>query len=204
MKLHHKISGRLFGYRLENLTVDDLYEEKADLERQEKLILGDIHILSENKRQLFEKGYAASEAERRSLAGKLKIMGHRLKMKNAIAERTNNRFQAIDQLIFIKEMDPVGGSGLLNVISKVPQSRVMDFLSRFSVKDAVENGKIDTFRRNMENEFGLIGTPETDTATAQLLDVWNKGDQAQMEEEFQLWERQHADEEEVHSAWAAC
>lgn len=66
MGIIDKIKGNPFKKRnpFKELKKDDLTAERIRLEREEKLKIGEVERLSKQKKELFNRGFEASEGER--------------------------------------------------------------------------------------------------------------------------------------------
>lgn len=182
------IKKAFFGNRIEQLGLDGLSTEKLRLERVERQILNDLRKLEDLKRKDFEKGFDASPAEKKTLARRIHLSDQRIKLKTAQMDKASEALSAVEQIIFIKENSrKFEDSEFLSAMSRTTQSEMDSFLSKVSLKEAIETGKIDKVRLAMEQEFGMIPDQETDPQTTQLLSIWDKGDEARIDDEFEKW-----------------
>ena len=196
------IKKAFFGNRIEQLGFDDLCTEKLRLERVERQILNELRKLEEIKRRDFEKGFDASPAEKKTLARKITLSDQRIKLKTAQMDKASEALSAVEQIIFIKENTrKFEDSEFLSAMSRTTQSEMDSFLSKVSLKEAIETGKIDKVRLAMEEEFGMIPDHESDPQTVQLLSIWDKGDEARIDEEFEKWSSKD-DQDDVGSTIA--
>jgi len=190
------IKKTFFGSKIEQLGLDGLCTEKLRLERVERQILIELRKLEERKRQDFEKGFDAYPAEKKTLARKIHLSDQRIKLKTAQMDKASEALSAVEQIIFIKENSrKFEDSEFLAAMSRTTQSEMDTFLSKVSLREAIETGKIDKVRLAMEEEFGMIPDHETDPQTSQLLSIWDKGDEAKIDEEFEKWSAKDVQED---------
>ena len=152
-----KYTNKLFGNKMNQVELDDLYKEKVRRERMERQILFEINRLTDDKRRNFERGFSVTPQEKKSIARKINLLEQSIKLKVAQADRSSQALEALEQIIFIKEnSQKFEDSGILALMARTSQTDMDKFLASMSLKDAVETGKLDTVRRAMEEEFGLI------------------------------------------------
>ncbi len=184
------------GNPFEKLKKDDLTAERIKLERDEKLKIGEVTRLSSQKKELFDKGFKASEAERRALARQIQQLDQKIKLDSIQLKRTSDQIRVVDNLIFIHEnKQMLEKKGLMSNLLKMPKSKLDDFLARVNFKDQVSAGKIDALLGTMQAEYGLLSEVEDDKETGTLMDIWKTGDVSQSDEVFQKWDKEKAAKE---------
>jgi len=187
------IIDRIKGNPFEKLKKDDLTAERIKLERDEKLKIGEVTKLSNQKKELFNKGFQASEAERRAIARQIQQLDQKIKLDNIQLKRTSDQIRVVDNLIFIHDnKQMLERQGLMSNLLKMPNSKLDDFLSKVNVKDQISTGKLDTLLTTMQAEYGLLADVEDDKETSALMDVWSTGDIAQADEVYQQWDKEKA------------
>lgn len=185
------IIDKIKGNPFEKLKKDDLTAERIRLERDEKLKIGEVTKLSNQKKELFNKGFQASEAERRALARQIQQLDQKIKLDNIQLKRTSDQVRVVDNLIFIHDnKQMLERRGLMSNLLKMPKSKLDDFLSKVNVKDQISSGKLDDLLSTMQAEYGLLSEVEDDKETGALMDVWSTGDIAQADEVYQQWDKQ--------------
>ena len=190
------IIDRIKGNPFEKLKKDDLTGERIRLERDEKLKIGEVTKLSNQKKELFNKGFQASEAERRAIARQIQQLDQKIKLDNIQLKRTSDQVRIVDNLIFIHDNKQIlERQGLMSNLLKMPKSKLDDFLSKVNVKDQISTGKLDSLLTTMQAEYGLLAEVEDDKETSALMDVWSTGDIAQADEVYQQWDKEKAAKE---------
>ena len=190
------IIDRIKGNPFEKLKRDDLTGERIRLERDEKLKIGEVTKLSNQKKELFNKGFQASEAERRAIARQIQQLDQKIKLDNIQLKRTSDQIRVVDNLIFIHDnKQMLERQGLMSNLLKMPNSKLDDFLARVNVKDQISAGKLDALLTTMQAEYGLLAEVEDDKETSALMDVWSTGDIAQADEVYQQWDKEKAAKE---------
>ena len=190
------IIDRIKGNPFEKLKKDDLTGERIRLERDEKLKIGEVTKLSNQKKELFNKGFQASEAERRAMARQIQQLDQKIKLDNIQLKRTSDQIRVVDNLIFIHDnKQMLERQGLMSNLLKMPKSKLDDFLARVNVKDQISTGKLDALLTTMQAEYGLLAEVEDDKETSALMDVWSTGDIAQADEVYQQWDKEKAAKE---------
>jgi len=187
------IIDRIKGNPFEKLKRDDLTGERIRLERDEKLKIGEVTKLSNQKKELFNKGFQASEAERRAMARQIQQLDQKIKLDNIQLKRTSDQIRVVDNLIFIHDnKQMLERQGLMSNLLKMPKSKLDDFLGKVNVKDQISAGKLDALLNTMQAEYGLLAEVEDDKDTAALMDIWSTSDVAQADEVFQQWDKEKA------------
>ena len=190
------IIDRIKGNPFERLKRDELTEERIKLERDEKLKIAEVNKLSNQKKDLFNKGFQVSEAERRSLARELQVLDQKIKHSNILLKKISDQIRVVDNLTFIHENRQMFERyGLIKQLSKIPKSKLDDFLAKVNVEEQMKGGKIEMVLATMMTEYGLLTEVEDDKETAKLMDIWSSGDAAQADEVYKEWDREKATEE---------
>jgi len=190
------IIDRIKGNPFEKLKKDDLTAERIRLERDEKLKAGEVTKLSNRKKDLFDKGFQVSEAERRSIARQIQQLDQKIKLDSIQLKRTSDQIRVVDNLIFIHDnKQMLERKGLMANLLKMPKSKLDDFLSRVNVKDQISADKLDALLTTMQAEYGLLSDVEDDKETSALMDIWSTSDIAQADEVYQQWDKDKAAKE---------
>ena len=190
------IIDRIRGNPFEKLKKDDLTAERIKLERNEKLKVADVERLSTQKRDIFSKGFQASEAERRTLARQIQQLDQKIKLNNIQLKKTSDQIRVVDNLVFIHENKQVlEENGLMNRLLKIPKTKLDDFLAQVNVKDQIRSGNLDAVLSTMQVEYGLLSDVEDDKETTKLMDIWSTSDVTQADEVFQQWDQDKATRE---------
>ena len=187
------IIDRIKGNPFEKLKKDDLTAERIRLERDEKLKIAEVEKISAHKKELFNKGFQASEAERRTMARQIQQMDQKLKLDNIQLKRTSDQIRVVDNLIFIHDnKQALERKGLMKNLLKMPKSKLDEFLSKVNVKDQISAGTLDSILATMQAEYGLLADVEDDKETAKLMDIWSTSDVTQADEVYQSWDKEKA------------
>ena len=187
------IIDRIKGNPFEKLKKDDLTAERIRLEREEKLKIGDVERLSAEKRALFDKGFKASEGERRALARQIQQLDQKIKLDNIYLKKVSDQIRVVDNLIFIHDNKKMlEREGLMSKVLKMPKSKLDEFLAKVNIKDQITSGNIDSILNTMEAEYGLLNEPAEDKETAKLMDVWATNDVSQSNEIFEKWDKEQS------------
>jgi len=190
------IIDRIKGNPFEKLKKDDLTAERIRLERDEKLKIGEVTKLSNQKKEFFNKGFQASEAERRAIARQIQQLDQKIKLDNIQLKRTSDQIRVVDNLIFIHDnKQMLERHGLMSNLLKMPKSKLDDFLARVNVKDQISAGKLDALLTTMQAEYGLLAEVEDDKETSALMDIWSTSDITQADEVYQKWDKEKAAKE---------
>lgn len=192
MSIIDKIKGNPF----EKLKKDDLTAERIRLEREEKLKIVDVEKVSAEKKTLFDKGFKATEAERRALARQIQQLDQKVKLDNIYLKKISDQIRVVDNLTFIhdnkKMLEKVG---LMSKVLKMPKSKLDEFLAKVNIKDQISSGNIDSILRTMESEYGLLSEPAEDKETAKLMDVWASSDVSQADDVYEKWDKEKSTRE---------
>jgi hypothetical protein len=181
------------GNPFEKLKKDDLIAERIRLEREEKLRIVDVEKLSAEKKELFDKGFKATEGERRSLARQIQQLDQKVKLDNIYLKKVSDQLRVVDNLNFIHDnKQMLEKAGLMSKVLKMPKSKLDEFLAKVNIKDQITTGNIDSILNTMEAEYGLMSEPTEDKETAKLMDVWSTNDVAQSDEVFEKWDKEKA------------
>jgi len=187
------IIDRIKGNPFEKLKKDDLIAERIRLEREEKLRIVDVEKLSAEKKELFDKGFKATEGERRSLARQIQQLDQKVKLDNIYLKKISDQLRVVDNLNFIHDnKQMLEKAGLMSKVLKMPKSKLDEFLAKVNIKDQITTGNIDSILNTMEAEYGLMSEPAEDKETAKLMDVWSTNDVAQSDEVFEKWDKEKA------------
>jgi hypothetical protein len=190
------IIDRIRGNPFEKLKKDDLTAERIKLERNEKLKVADVERLSTQKKEIFNKGFQSSEAERRTLARQIQQLDQKIKLNNIQLKKTSDQIRVVDNLVFIHENKQVlEENGLMNRLLKIPKTKLDDFLAQVNVKDQIRSGNLDAVLNTMQVEYGLLSDVEDDKETTKLMDIWSTSDVGQADEVFQQWDQEKATRE---------
>ncbi len=190
------ILDKIKGNPFEKLKKDDLTGERIRLERDEKLKIAEVGKLSARKKELFDKGFQASEAERRAMARQIQQLDQKIKLDNIQLKRTSDQLRVVDNLIFIHDnKQALEKQGLMKKLLKMPYSKLDEFLGKVNVKDQIASGKLGEILGTMQREYGLLDDVEDDKETATLMDIWSTGDVSQADEVFQAWDKEQAAKE---------
>lgn len=187
------IIDKIKGNPFEKLKKDELTAERIRLEREEKLKIAQVDKVAAQKKELFNKGFNASEAERRTMARQIQQLDQKMKLDNITLKRTSDQIRVIDNMIFIHEnKQALEKEGLMNKLLKMPNSKLDEFLGKVNVKDQIANGKLGAILGTMQAEYGLLEDTEDDKETAKLMDIWSTSDVSQADEVFQAWDKEQA------------
>lgn len=190
------ILDKIKGNPFEKLKKDDLTGERIRLERDEKLKIAEVGKLSARKKELFNKGFQASEAERRAMARQIQQLDQKIKLDNIQLKRTSDQLRVVDNLIFIHDnKQALEKQGLIKKLLKMPYSKLDEFLGKVNVKDQIASGKLGEILGTMQREYGLLDDVEDDKETATLMDIWSTGDVSQADGVFQAWDKEQAAKE---------
>lgn len=187
------IIDRIKGNPFERLKREDLTAERIRLERSEKLKIADVTRLSNQKKELFNKGFQVSEAERRAMARQMQQLDQKMKLDNIQLKRTSDQIRVVDNLIFIHEnKKTLDRMGLMKRLLRIPKSKLDEFLAQVNVKDQITAGKINELLITMQTEYGLLEEVEDDKETAKLMEIWATSDVAEADEVYKKWDKEKA------------
>jgi hypothetical protein len=190
------ILDRIKGNPFEKLKKDELMAERIRLEREEKLKIGDVDKVSAEKKELFNKGFKASEGERRALARQIQQLDQKVKLDNIYLKKISDQIRVVDNLTFIHDnKQMLEKIGLMSKVLKMPKSKLDEFLARVNIKDQIATGNINAILQTMEAEYGLLTDPTEDKETAKLMDVWATSDVSQADEVYDKWDKEKAAKE---------
>jgi len=191
------ILDRMKGNPFEKLKKDDLETERIKQEREEKLRIAEVEKLSQKKKDLFNNGFNATDAERRALARQMEQLDQNIKLKNIQLKKISDQIRVVDNLIFIhdnKQMFEKGG--LMPKLAKMDKSKLDEFLARVNLGEQKMSGNLENFLSTMQAEYGLAGEIEDDKATKDLMDIWSTSDISESDDVFQKWDKEKAETEE--------
>lgn len=191
------ILDRMRGNPFEKLKKDDLETERIKQEREEKLRIAEVEKLSQKKKDLFNKGFNATDAERRALARQIEQLDQNIKLKNIQLKKISDQIRVVDNLIFIhdnKQMFEKGG--LMPKLAKMDKSKLDEFLARVNLSEQKMSGNLEGFLSTMQAEYGLVGEMEEDEATKELMDIWSTSEVSEADEVFQKWDKEKAETKE--------
>jgi len=190
------IIDRIRGNPFERLKREDLTAERIRLERNEKLKIADVTRLSSKKKEMFNSGFEAGEAERRALARQMQQLDQKIKLDSIQLKRTSDQIRVVDNLIFIHENKrTLERMGLMKRLLKIPKTRLDEFLAQVNVKDQITAGKVDELLVTMQTEYGLLEEMEDDKETATLMEIWATRDVADADEVYRKWGKEKAVQE---------
>ena len=185
------IIDRIKGNPFEKLKKDDLTAERIRLERQEKLKIAEVDKLSAQKKDLFDKGFGASEGQKRTLARQIQQLDQKIKLDNINLRKVSDQIKVVDNLLFIHENKTMlESAGLMSSLQKMPKSKLDEFLAKVNVKDQIASGNTEAILATMQAEYGLLGEVEDDSETKKLMEIWSTSDIAESDEVFKEWDRE--------------
>jgi hypothetical protein len=191
------IVDKIKGNPFEKLKKDDLTAERIRQEREEKLKIAEVEKLSAQKKDLFNKGFNATEGERRALARQIQQVDQKVKLNNIHLKKISDQIRVVDNLVFIHDNKKMlENDGLMPKLAKMPKSKLDEFLGKVNLKDQMMSGNIQSILSTMEVEYGLIGDIEEDKETQELIDIWSTSDVTESDEVFQKWDKEKAKEKE--------
>lgn len=185
------IIDRIQGNPFEKLKKDEITAERIRLERDEKLKIGEVERLSSEKKDLFDKGFQASDGEKRALARKIQQLDQKVKLDNIQLKKISDDIRVVDNLLFIQENKKMlEKAGLMNKVIKMPKSKLDEFLAKVNMQDTMRTGNVDALLRTMQDEYGLMDEAADDKETAKLMDIWSTNDVSQSSEVLEKWEKE--------------
>ncbi|HEY96296.1 MAG TPA: hypothetical protein G4O15_15330 [Dehalococcoidia bacterium] len=191
------IIDRIRGNPFEKLKMDELTAERIRLERIEKLKITEVNKLSETKKEVFSKGFGATEAEKRTLARQFQRLDDKIKLDDRQLKRTSDEIRVVENLIFVHEnKQMLEREGLLKNLMKIPKSKLEKFLEQVNIKETILADKVDNLLATMRLEWGIQIEPINDKETQKIIDIWNDVE-ADPEEEFVKYEKEHSKEIDV-------
>ena len=181
---------RIKGNPFEKLKREELTAERIRLERNEKLKIAEVTKLSNHKKELFNKGFQVSDAERRAMARQMQQLDQKMKLDNIQLKRISDQICVVDNLMFIHENKRMlERMGLMSRLLKIPKSKLDELLAQVNVKDQITAGGLEELLTTMQAEYGLLAEAEDDKETAKLMDIWATTDVAEADEVFEKWDR---------------
>jgi hypothetical protein len=194
------ILDRIKGNPFEKLKKDELTAERIQQERDEKLKIAEVERLSKQKKELFDKGFNASEGERRSLARQIQQLDQKIKLDNIQLKKISDQIRVVDNLIFIHDNKKMLESdGLMPRLAKMSKSGLDEFLGKVNLKDQMMTGNLQQFLMTMEAEYGLAGNVEEDKGTKKLMDIWSSSDVADPDEKYKKWDKENVSKEKMEN-----
>lgn len=191
------ILDKIRGNPFEKLKKDDLTAERIRQEREEKLKIAEVEKLSQQKKELFNKGFNSTEGERRALARQIQQVDQKIKLNNIHLKKISDQIRVVDNLVFIHDNKRMlENEGLMPKLAKMPKSRLDEFLGKVNLKDQMMTGNIQAILSTMEVEYGLMGEIEEDKDTQDLMDIWSTSEISEADEVFQKWDKEKAKEME--------
>jgi hypothetical protein len=192
------ILDKLRGNPFEKLKKDELTAERIQQERDEKLKIAEVERLSKQKKELFDKGFNATEGERRSLARQIQQLDQKIKLDNIQLKKISDHIRVVDNLIFIHDNKKMLESdGLMPRLAKMSKSGLDEFLGKVNLKDQMMTGNLQQILMTMEAEYGLAGNVEEDKDTRKLMDIWSTSDMTAADDIFKKWDKEKDEKEKV-------
>lgn len=192
MEILEKIRGNPF----EKLKKDEITAERIRLEREEKLKISEVERLSQQKKELFDKGFDSGEGERRALARQIHQLDQKIKLDNLHLKKISDQIRVVDNLVFIHENKAMlENKGLMPRLAKMQKSKLDEFLGAVNLKDQMMTGNIDQILMTMDAEYGLVGEIEDEKETKELLDLWATSDIDEADEVYKKWDKEQSSKE---------
>jgi hypothetical protein len=192
------ILDKIKGNPFEKLKKDDLTAERIRLEREEKLKIAEVERLSQQKKELFDKGFNTTEGERRSLARQIQQLDQKIKLDNIHLKKISDQIRVVDNLIFIHDNKRMlENQGLMPRLAKMQQSQLDGFLGKVNLKDQMMTGNVEQILMTMETEYGLLNELEDDKDTKKLMDLWSTSDLAEADDVYKEWDKEKAEKEDT-------
>ena len=139
------IIDRIRGNPFEKLKKDDLTAERIRLERTEKLKIAEVERLSKQKKAAFDKGFDASEGERRTLARQMQQLDQKIKLENIGLKKLSDQVRVVDNLIFIHDNKAMlDRSGLIDLPAF--QARISTWIPLICTRRAKRHSDCAFFR----------------------------------------------------------
>lgn len=190
------ILDKIKGNPFEKLKKDDLTAERIRLEREEKLKIAEVERLSQQKKELFDNGFNATEGERRALARQIQQLDQKVKLDNIHLKKISDQIRVMDNLIFIHDNKRMlENEGLMPRLAKMQQSQLDEFLGKVNLKDQMMTGNVEQILMTMETEYGLLNEVGDDKETKKLLDLWSASDIAEADDVYKEWDKGKAEKE---------
>ena len=192
MNILEKIKGNPF----EKLKKDDITAERIRLEREEKLKISEVERLSQQKKELFDKGFDATDGERRAIARQIQQLDQKIKLDNINLKKISDQIRVVDNLVFIHEnKEMLENKGLMSKLSKMQKSKLDEFLGKVNLKDQIMTGNIEQILMTMDAEYGLMGEVEEEKETKELMDLWSTSDISESDEVYKKWDMEKSSKE---------
>ncbi|MFA4957491.1 MAG: hypothetical protein WC556_11035 [Candidatus Methanoperedens sp.] len=192
------ILDRIRGNPFEKLKKDELSAERIQQERQEKLKLAEVERLSSQKKELFDKGFNASEGERRAIARQVLQLDQKIKLDNIHLKKISDNIRLVDNMIFINDNKKMLESqGLIPKLAKMPKTKLDEFLTKVNLKDQMMSGNIQEILNTTGSDIGIIGDVKDDKETIELMDIWSKSDVTEADDVFKKWDKKKAANEKM-------
>jgi hypothetical protein len=187
------IIDRIKGNPFEKLKKDEILTERIRLERDEKLKIGEVERLSAEKKDLFDRGFQASDGEKRALARKIQQLDQKIKLDNIQLKKISDDIRVVDNLTFIHENKKMlERAGLMSKVSRMPKTKLDEFLAKVNLQDTMRTGNTEALLRTMEDEYGLMDEAMDDRETTKLMDIWSTSDSSKSSEVFEKWDKEKA------------
>jgi hypothetical protein len=179
------------GNPFEKLKRDEITTEKIRLERDEKLKIGEVERLSGEKKDLFNKGFQASDGEKRALARKIGQLDQKIKLDNIQLKKISDDIRVVNNLAFIHDNKKMlERAGLMHKVARMPKAKLDEFLAKVNLQDTMRTGNTEGLLRTMEDEYGLLDDVVDDKETAKLMDIWSTSDASKSSEVFEQWDKE--------------
>lgn len=191
------ILDRFKGNPFEKLKKDEITAERIRLERDEKLKIAEVERLSQQKKGLFDKGFKATDGERRSLARQIQQLDQKIKLNNIYQKKLSDQIRVVDNLLFIDENKKMLESeGLMPKLAKIPKSKLDEYLAKVNLKDQMMTGNLEQFLTTMGDDYGLLEDIKDDKETKELMDIWSASDVTDTDDVYKKWDKEKASKEE--------
>lgn len=192
------ILDKIRGNPFEKLKKDELTAERIRQEREEKLKISEVERLSAQKKELFNKGFNASEGERRALSRQIQQLDQKVKLDNIHLKKISDQIRVVDNMIFIHDNKKMLESeGLMPRLAKMSKSKLDEFLGKVNLKDQMMTGNIQQILMTMEAEYGLLSEGEDDKETKNLMNIWATSDVAEADEIYKKLDKEKAVKEKT-------
>ncbi|MBU4222566.1 MAG: hypothetical protein KKA10_13320 [Euryarchaeota archaeon] len=192
------ILDKIKGNPFEKLKKDELTAERIRQEREEKLKIAEVEKLSHQKKELFDKGFNASEGERRAIARQIQQLDQKIKLDNIHLKKISDNIRVVDNMIFIcdnKKM--LESDGLIPKLAKMQKSKLDEFLGKINLEDQIRTGNLEDILNTMGVEHDLLGDIKEDKETKELMDIWSTSDVAEADDVFKKWDQEKAAKEKT-------
>ncbi len=192
------ILDKIRGNPFEKLKKDELTAERIRQEREEKLKITEVERLSAQKKDLFNKGFNATEGERRALSRQIQQLDQKVKLDNIHLKKISDQIRVVDNMIFIHDNKKMLESeGLMPRLAKMSKSKLDEFLGKVNLKDQMMTGNIQQILMTMEAEYGLLSEGEDDKETKNLMNIWATSDVAEADEIYKKLDKEKAVKEKT-------